>query len=35
MAKTRSGEELAYRAFLYTMAGVGTWILVAFLYVIL
>jgi hypothetical protein len=34
MAKTYSSEELAYRTFLITMAGVGAFIAVVFLFIL-
>jgi hypothetical protein len=35
MAKAYSSDELAWRTFLITMAGVGTFIVAAFIFVIL
>jgi hypothetical protein len=35
MAKTYSSDELAYRTFLITMAGVGAFIAVVFIFIIL
>jgi hypothetical protein len=35
MAKAYSSDELAYRTFLITMAGVGTFIAVVFIFIIL
>jgi hypothetical protein len=34
MAKERSPEDLAYRAFVMTMAGLGTFIAVVFLFIL-
>jgi hypothetical protein len=34
MAKAYSSDELAYRTFLITMAGVGTFIAVVFLFIL-